>query len=260
MAVIAAMPASGDSRDLQGQAATSQHQISQIQLYLGRPLDALESAKAAATTLEPLVAQDPDNLDWLHQLSAVRLGMGEILAHLGRPAELGALMQGLRGDVDRLRQADASKLDWQCGLAGRVLLLQAQTGRLDIEAARLHLRQMQDLARGGAVFSHEHQRINAALEIQLGRQLSAQAPEQARRYWIAAAERLRPAGNDPRALALLGQAQFLLGDTEEARHAAEKLGASAYLHPDRQALQRLLGAPDKPAMPQEARHTMSSKT
>lgn len=260
MAVIAAMPASGDSRDLQGQAATSQHQISQIQLYLGRPLDALESAKAAATTLEPLVAQDPDNLDWLHQLSAVRLGMGEILAHLGRPAELGALMQGLRGDVDRLRQADASKLDWQCGLAGRVLLLQAQTGRLDIEAARLHLHQMQDLARGGAVFSHEHQRINAALEIQLGRQLSAQAPEQARRYWIAAAERLRPAGNDPRALALLGQAQFLLGDTEEARHVAEKLGASAYLHPDRQALQRLLGAPHKPAMPQEARHTLSSKT
>ncbi|UDF36647.1 UNVERIFIED_ORG: protein kinase [Shinella sp. XGS7] len=260
MAVIAAMPASGDSRDLQGQAATSQHQISQIQLYLGRPLEALESAKAAAAALEPLVAQDPDNLDGLHQLSAVRLGMGEILAHLGRPAELGTLMQGLRRDVDLLRQADASKLDWQCGLAGRVLLLQAQTGRLDIEAARRHLRQMQDLAQGGAVFSHEHQRINAALEIQLGRQLSAQAPEQARQYWITAAERLRPAGNDPRALALLGQAQFLLGDTEEARRAAEKLGASAYLHPDRQVLQRLLGAPEKPATPQKASHIMSSKT
>lgn len=260
MAALAAAPQSGDSSEVQSLGATGRHQISQMLFFLGRWPEALDEARAAAAALEPLVAQDPDNLDWLHQLSAARLGMAEVLASLGRRAELAALLQRLRPDIETLARADASKLDWQCGLRGRLLLLRAQLDERQAPALQEQLRLMQDLARGGAVFSHEHQRVNAALELRLGRLLAAQAPQQARHHWTSAAGRLRPTGHDPRSASLLGQALFLLGDTEEARGQAEKVEASAYRHPDRQELQRLLGAPDNPAAPASARLITSDKT
>lgn len=260
MAALAAAPQSEDSREVQSLGATGRYQISQMLFVLGRWPEALEEARAAVAALEPLVAQDPDNLDWLHQLSAARLGMAEVLASLGRRAELAALLQRLNPDIETLARADASKLDWQCGLRGRLLLLQVQLNERQAPALQEQLRLMQDLARGGALFSHEHQRVNAALELRLGRLLAAQAPQQARHHWTSAAGRLRPTRHDARSASLLGQALFLLGDTEEARGLAEKVEASAYRHPDHKELQRLLGASHNPAAPVSARLNTPDKT
>ena len=240
-----------DDLEARVQTATGHHQVSRLQLALGHAPQALQAADRAAALLTPLAAQDPDNLEWLAQLSTVRLGQAELLASLGRRAELEALLPRLQADVARLLRADAAKPDWQCNLQARLLLLQArpEAAAPPREALARQLALLEALTRQGTVFGAEQQRVIAALELRLGE--LARDPQRAHALWASAAERLRPElqrANDAASTTLYALARFRLGATEEARALAEKLAASSYRHPDYTALQTLLHPPPAAAV------------
>lgn len=260
VATLSAGADAPDNHETLVQNATGHHQVSRMQFLLGHGPEALQSARRAAALLEPLVAQDPANLDWLAQLSTVRLGLAELLAEGTEPrGELGTLLSRLQTDVERLLRADATKVDWQCNLQARLLLLQAGNApsapMRDSLARQLDI--LQALARQGAMFSAEQQRVIAGLELRLG-QLARTVP-QARAHWESAAARLQPAAhtkNDAASMTLYALARFRLGATEEARALAEKVTATSYRHPDYAELQNLLNPAAVPTAP----HSNKGKT
>lgn len=236
---------SDNNREAQMLTATGYHQVSRMHFLLGQSEEALRASGQALELAQALVALDDANLDWLAQRSTMQLGQAEVLLSLDRRAALQRLLPQLGRDVERLLKGGPDKLDWQCSLRGRLLVLRAALGGEDMSAAlRAYLSDMEQAAARGTRFSAEQNRVVADAELRLGMLLSGAdgRDPRARAVWRAAATRLQPA-NDAPSLTLHALALFYLGRIEEARAIADRVTATTYRHPGHVELQRLLNSP-----------------
>ena len=240
------MPDAATSREVQVLKANAAHDIGRLYQFQGQLATALPWAERAVREFETLVALDKANIDWLYQLAVARIGQLEMRAGAAPSDAYRHLLATTAADVARLLAADAGNLDWHCALRGRLVWLQARDAELGGSRVAPHLQryviEMQGLMAGNRTLSVNQARALAKAEILLGTQLAAAHENMlARLHWKAAAARLTAsaqAGEHP-SMALLAQAQFLLGATDDSRALAETLKASAYRHPDYADLQHL---------------------
>lgn len=234
--------------------ANASYELGRLPLALGHAAQARPAAQAAVDQYAALVATDPDNLEWLAQLSFARIGLAEAALALGERGAAQAQLAPLAAATTRLLAVDARRGKWTIALRGGQLLLglalgaPGATARRDLED---YLAGVQGAETEGKVLDAEQTRIASAVQLALA-ELPGLARDDALAQRQAVVERLRgraAAGELP-ALTLLARARWQLGAGDEARALAAQVERSGYRHPAyldlRQRLAHATGAASAP--------------
>ncbi len=255
--VLGKLPEVDKNRRAQQLLANASYELGRLQLMLGRYDLARQMAQDSLTRITALVDLDSSNTEWLAHMTFARLGLAESEIALRAQAAAGANLDRAANDMARLLSTDATRNKWNVALAGSLLLHRmALTGAPAVPRTEVErfVSTVRSAVSGGKVLDAEQTHIASAVELALGDRFARDAqPDEARRHWQAAAERLqsRAAKGELPAMTLLAHARLRLGATEEARALAVRVEESPYRHPAyadlRQRLTAAAGAvPDRP--------------
>ena len=242
--VMRQMPDAGRDRNSQRLLANASYELGRLQLAQGEYRLAAQTAGQGVAGFEALLAVDDSNIDWHAQAMFARLGLAEAQLAVGERAAARAAMARAEADLARLLATDRTRSKWNITLKGRLLLLEAaldegaaaRTAALQA-ALEAYLGVVQHDEAAGKPLDPEQTCIASAVSLALG-DLLLRGPgdpgnAQAQAPWRSAAQRLeKPAATgDLPAMTLLAQARLRLGEAQDARALAEKVGASFYRHP-----------------------------
>ncbi len=253
---LARVPDAARDREVAYLVANTHVSLAALQLALGDAAAALAAADEGERQFVALTALDEDNQLWLSQLAAARLSQGEALLALGRAEAARAAAAAAGSVMRRLLAVPEPNTHTRVSLQGRWLRLQA--------LAAAGAGSAQALAGNGQALAGSEQALADYLamldaheadqqaldagQAQVAAAAGLTAGDLARRrgdesraqaLWAAAARRLQAGvqrGQAP-AVALQGLLALRREEITAAQASLAMLRASAYRHPDRQALQ-----------------------
>lgn len=236
--VLRAKTDSAKDRRVQQQAANGSYELGRLQLYLGNPQAAEQSARAATEQAEALVSADPANLFWLADSCIDRLSLAEIEFALGKRELARTNLDQAMTEMSQLIASDASVMNWQIkygrGLALKARLALRERRQFPTADLETYLATVRSMEAQGKQLSADQVSVVADVGMALGDLFDhSSLREAASDHWRAAIERLRPLAkheNYP-ILTQLARAQLRLGQLAEARASAARVQASNYRHP-----------------------------
>ncbi len=238
LGVLRAMTDSAKDKRIQQQIGNANYELGHLQLYLGSPATAEQSARAATEQAQALVSSDPANLFWLADLCIARLSLSEIEFALGKRERAHTDLDRAMARMSPLIASEAPVMHWQIkygrGLALKARFALAGSGQLPAPDLEAYLTTIKNLEAQGKRLSADQAGIVADVALTLGDVLNRSGQRAAAgKYWRAAIERLKPLAereNYP-ALTQLARAQLRLGLLAEAHASAARVHASKYRHP-----------------------------
>jgi serine/threonine-protein kinase len=207
---------------------------------LGRLDDATAMARQGLAEMAQIEAVDPSNTDVQSELSSGQISLADMLRHRGDLAGARVALAAGTTILDSLVARPRPKRGWRITQTGRVVALRARLATSATEQAAAE----QGLARylaDVAAYEHDGDQVTAQdiivvadAELANGDLLRARGDAHgAALSWQAAATRLLPEAEhlSPEAMALLGQADWRLGRTQDARSWADRVMGTTYRHP-----------------------------
>ena len=243
-------PDADKNQDVQYLVGNGHVEISYDLQRLGRTAESLQLARQGIAELTRLMERDPRNTDTRGELVGAHQAVAATLADTADRAGARAELATASGLLDTLLKNPTPKRAWRLSYKGREAVLRARLADSPAEstAARAALvAYLTDIGRfelrGGTVPA-QNQNVVAEADLTLG-DLLAKAGDAAgaQRAWQDASARLRPLAErlNPVAMTLLGQADFRLGGTQDARSWADRVRGTSYRHPAYADLQQKLG-------------------
>jgi len=243
-------PNADTNRDVQFLVANAHHEMAVWQRNLGRIDDALASARRALAELRALNARDPTNTENISEIVGSQALLAELLADKGEHQTARAQRHEASAALLALMARPTPKRVWRLAFSAPLVELQGRLADSDEErqAATSALAAfMADVrlyeSQGGVVPQMDAILIAKAGVTQGDLLAQAGSPERAQAAWLSAAARIRPMAErlNPAAMTQLGQLDFRLGRTQDARAWAEKVLGTTYRHPAFADLQQRLG-------------------
>ena len=246
--LLGALPDADKHQLAQQLRANASYELGRLQLMLGRYAAAAQAAEDGLAQFEALAAVDRANNELLAHVAFARVSLAEIQVARRELDAARATQARAAADAQRLLASDGTRNKWNIALAGSLLLnrvaLTEPSAESLLELERFDMTAQRAVA-DGKPLDAEQTHIVSAAELALGDLLlrNAQSVE-ARRYWLAAAERLQSlaASGELPAMTLLAQARLRLGSITDARALAARIDASPYRHPAYADLRQRLAA------------------
>ena len=248
-------PDADKNQDVQYLVGNGHAEIATYLRNLGRVDEAQKMERRSIAELSKLVTLDPSNTDYQSELVGARLALAGALADSGDHAGARAELAAADGLLDALLKRPIPKRAWRLIYKGRAFGLQARLADSPGEAAaaraglEAYLADVAKYERQGYEVPAGSAYAVAEANISLGDLLARTGrTAQAQDAWRAAAARLRPLAEQliPAAMTQLGQADFRLGGTQDARAWADRVMGTTYRHPAFADLQQRLGQAQTP--------------
>jgi len=243
-------PNADGNRDVQFLVANAHHEIATWQRNLGRRGDALASARRALAEFQTLNARDPTNTENISEIVGSQALLAGLLADEGDHDAARLQLHEAGARLAALMARPIPKRAWRLSHSARVAELRGrlaaseeerQAATAGLAAFMTNVRQYE--SQGGVMPQLDAILIASAGVTQGDLLATAGRTEQAREAWLSAAARIRPIAErlNPAAMTQLGQLDFRLGKTQDARAWAEKILGTTYRHPAFADLQQRLG-------------------
>ncbi|MFL6682034.1 MAG: protein kinase domain-containing protein [Burkholderiaceae bacterium] len=250
IAAVLRTPNADRNRDVQFLVANAHHEMAVWQRNLGRGDAALDSVRRALSELQALKAHDPTNADNVTEIVGAQALLVDLLADMGDREGARAQLKETSAHLAALMARPMPKRVWRLSYSAHVAELRGRLSDNEDErrAASAALAAFMADARlyesqGGVVPQFDAIRIASAGVIQGDLLAQAGHAEQAREAWLSATARIRPIAErlNSAAMTQLGELDFRLGRTQDARAWAEKVQGTTYRHPAFADLQQRLG-------------------